>query len=725
MEFYLRQEVKIGDKAIRCSDSLGHSIAVGSFSKEVTLLQLVDSKLIVDKTFNFFDSDPMVIRFYSLDCLLVGLRNGAIVKMTSDGEIETIEHSVKETVSSIDSDGSLIYSGHWNDTFVVRSFENLSVLKTIGGHKYAVVLRCIGDGCIASSSQDGVLRIWDSNFEQVKETKAHTDIVRAIKLLDNILVTCSNDGAVRGWGRNLSLVFDKVTSSSFLFSVGCSTINSTNDKMLILTGGEERAFYVLEANHVNVVEKCRIPYPCTLWSIVHLSTGGLFVLGGDDGILRIFSEKKDGEIAPECQTAFLAGAEVGQMNSAQSAPIDLSKFPPKRNLNSLIGKKEGDVQVVVADTGKGEAYMWTSGKWEYVGEVQGGPTGSSYAGDSVFPAGEYDYIFDVENDSGGFYKLPYNKKDCPYTTADKFLTREQLPATFKEQIVGFIKKMAGDQQAQQNSNSLSNVLPSFPVTSLSLFEGFRADAFIQRTKQINDALSPGLPPAPKLSNREIAVLESLTKKVTDSRSLLIDTEIEILTTRLRTWRSSDQFIVIDLMRAVALLSDSPKVFSKSDGGLGAVSYAVCFLREGDDRVLCLLLRFLSNLSKHNYQALLVSKEIVLEALETKLPFTEKARGLTITFLANIFASIVGRQLDGELISCLKFLEEIIREETKLSDEELNFIGIIIGNCISEKFKNCVQFITNGNIAKIVLENNCQSNNHYSEVQNWVIRNKNN
>jgi len=53
-----------------------------------------------------------------------------------------------------------------------------------------------------------------------------------------------------------------------------------------------------------------------------------------------------------------------------------------------------------------EAYMWQNGKWDKIGDVitEGGGSGGApppkpkyYHGDQYFPAGTYDYLFDVDD----------------------------------------------------------------------------------------------------------------------------------------------------------------------------------------------------------------------------------------------------------------------------------------------------------------------------------------
>eukprot|EP00913_Durusdinium_trenchii_P017997 g16913.t1 len=66
------------------------------------------------------------------------------------------------------------------------------------------------------------------------------------------------------------------------------------------------------------------------------------------------------------------------------------------------------------DNGTVFAYMWNAGArcWDKVGEVMGAPKPAKvfYEGDSVFPSGEYDFVWDVDmGPSMGTKKLPFNR----------------------------------------------------------------------------------------------------------------------------------------------------------------------------------------------------------------------------------------------------------------------------------------------------------------------------
>lgn len=58
-----------------------------------------------------------------------------------------------------------------------------------------------------------------------------------------------------------------------------------------------------------------------------------------------------------------------------------------------------------------------------------------YPGDALFPAGEYDHVFDVELGDNIMRKLPFNNGANYLEAADKFIARENLSRVNIEQIV--------------------------------------------------------------------------------------------------------------------------------------------------------------------------------------------------------------------------------------------------------------------------------------------------
>lgn len=113
-------------------------------------------------------------------------------------------------------------------------------------------------------------------------------------------------------------------------------------------------------------------------------------------------------------------------------------------MRTMKGQKEGEIRVF-KNGNAAEAYCWKEGKWEKIGDVMNpsatiDAAGKHYEGDRMFPAGNYDHIFDVDLGDGVLRKLPFDNGSNPLEAADKFVLREGLHKAFCEQISAFIKQ---------------------------------------------------------------------------------------------------------------------------------------------------------------------------------------------------------------------------------------------------------------------------------------------
>ena len=105
------------------------------------------------------------------------------------------------------------------------------------------------------------------------------------------------------------------------------------------------------------------------------------------------------------------------------------------NLGQHKGKKDGEIKIFRNNTTP-LAYTWKTNHWELVGEVitqsQPKPAGKQYyPGDDYFPAGEYDHLFNVDDESGGPVKIiPFNNGANALVEAEKYCKREGLQKGF-------------------------------------------------------------------------------------------------------------------------------------------------------------------------------------------------------------------------------------------------------------------------------------------------------
>ena len=112
------------------------------------------------------------------------------------------------------------------------------------------------------------------------------------------------------------------------------------------------------------------------------------------------------------------------------------KIVPSVDKMRTMKGKEGEIKVF-KNGNTAEAYCWKDGKWEKIGDVMN-PTsgidanGKHYEGDRMFPAGQYDHIFDVDLGDGVLRKLPFDNGQNALEAADKFILREGLHKAYCE-----------------------------------------------------------------------------------------------------------------------------------------------------------------------------------------------------------------------------------------------------------------------------------------------------
>lgn len=135
--------------------------------------------------------------------------------------------------------------------------------------------------------------------------------------------------------------------------------------------------------------------------------------------------------------------------------------------------KEGEIKVF-NNQGTAEAYMFKEGKWEKIGDVLGTKENkNNYPGDRFFPAGQYDYVFDVELE-GGVSKLPFNRGDNALVAAEKFVSRENLHKLYIDDVTKFLRANTQpqnsfkqvDKKPQAHNKGYNNSGIKFPVVDI-------------------------------------------------------------------------------------------------------------------------------------------------------------------------------------------------------------------------------------------------------------------
>ena len=664
MSLFYRGELKISQKTIRCSSILNNTIAVGTFDKEVFLLTLNEEGLEIEAKFNFFEELIYSINWLSHENILIGCQKGFLYKIDRKGEPILINNSSVETICSIDSVEQYVATGHWNGVCMVRNSESLEPIKSLEGHTHAVCVKFIAENKLASGSQNGILRIWNlDNFSVLHSLKAHDDIIRQIFLFGSFLYSCSNDGRVNCYDEQLNLKHSRKDHDSFIFAL---SVFWFEDGLLTISGGESCEL-VLAGEQGEVA---RVPTKASIWSICYSADLSKIVVSCEDGVSRVFSiqNNKDSIDLHENYIRSLTDQNVNK--------IDLTKAPLVSEMNTILGQKEGQTKIF-NNSGKGEVFCWKEGRWEYVGEVVDQPKPQSkqqkmsYPGDSHFEAGDYDYVFTIETDSGVSSQLPYNIDQSAEEASFKFLSREGLSQALKPQIIDFIEKNAGKQK-----QVLPPSLKGFPIVDFHFHSGLNRTSLQNKLKELNNMIPESNTQAEKLSTSELIILDNILDKIESIKDSVESSEFQLISSKLINWKTESGIFVLDLLRQFVLHPDSPKLFLDNK----VLLYILSFFKYNNPKYTNLILKVMTNFSKHCISTLLFNFPLLSQMIDSpELHIDQKSAGLLVVLLSNVVAGSIQTTLSIDFGLIGKVLEKIDYGFIHTNELQTTALCVLTGN----------------------------------------------
>lgn len=337
-----------------------------------------------------------------------------------------IGHTANVCALTSSPTGNLV-SGSWDTTARVwRDFKELYVLK---GHTQSVwAVLCIDENQTLTASADRTIKLWNQHKE-MQRFHGHNDAVRGLVLVPDIgFASCSNDSEIRVWTLQGDLVYTLVGHTSFVYSL---SILPSGD---LVSSGEDRTVRVWKDGECSQT----IVHPAiSVWTVSTMPNGDI-VSGCSDGVVRVFSSVEE-RWAPADELKLYDDTIANQaLPSHQLGNVKKSDLAGPEAL-SQPGKKDGQV-IMVKNGNLVEAHKWDSNTrtWQRMGEVVDA-VGSGRK--QLHEGKEYDYVFDVDiKDGAPPLKLPYNANENPYQAAHRFLTRNDLPLTYIDEVAKFIEK---------------------------------------------------------------------------------------------------------------------------------------------------------------------------------------------------------------------------------------------------------------------------------------------
>ncbi|XP_020095852.1 phospholipase A-2-activating protein isoform X1 [Ananas comosus] len=597
-----------------------------------------------DRTVRFWAPDP-------------DKKNGYVLSKTLAGHSSFVGPLVWLPPSDRFPEGAIASGGM--DTLVLLSdLRTGQVVETMRGHQYQVTGLALDDnGDIISSSMDCTIRRWRKG-QAVEFWEAHQVAVQAvIKLPSGEFVTGSSDSTMKLWkGRTCLHTFvghaDTVRGLALLPGVGIlSASHDCSIKLWTLTGqilmemmGHTSLVYSVAAHSSGLVasgsEDCflkiwrdgvcvqSIEHPACVWDVKFLENGDV-VTACSDGAVRIWTSHGDRISDPHALEAYAVELSQYKNSRKKVGGLKLMDLPGLEALQ-VPGTINGQT-IVIREGDNGVAYSWNSQelKWEKIGEVVDGPgdTGNGQVSDGV----RYDYVFDVDiGDGEPIRKLPYNLSDNPYAVADKWLLKENLPLSYRQQVVEFILQNTGQRNSvpdpslrdpftgssayipgEPSFSTVSAPKPTFkhiPKKGMLLFDSAQFDGILKKISEFNTKLQSNMEQKPlSLSELELSRLAAIVQVLKDTShyhsSSFADADITLLFNLLKSWPLAMMFPVIDTLRMFILHPDGASLLLKhieSGNDVLMETFKKAMMSPVQPANILTIIRAVTNLFRHSF-----------------------------------------------------------------------------------------------------------------------------
>ncbi|CAO2813433.1 unnamed protein product [Amaranthus hypochondriacus] len=492
-------------------------------------------------------------------------------------------HSMQVTGIALDN-GDIVSSSL---DCTLKKWKNGKVVDSWEAHSSPVqaVIK-LPSGELATGSSDSTLKLWKGKT-CVHTFVGHSDTVRGLAVMSDLgVLSASHDGSVRLWALTGEVLMELVGHTSLVYSV------DSHVSGLVASASEDCSVKIWKDG----VMVQSIEHPGCVWDVKFLENGDL-VTGCSDGVVRIWTAFADRVADPVERESYLSLLSNYKLSRKTVGGLKLEELPGLDSLQ-VPGTTNGQTKIV-REGDNGVAYSWNMKeyKWDKIGEVVDGP------GDGlkrpVLDGKEYDHVFDVDiGDGEPIRKLPCNRSDNPYDTADKWLLKENLPLSYRQQIVDFILENTGqksfsfdpsfrDPYTGSNAyvpgeTSLKHAIsskPSFkhiPKKGFLIFDVAQFDGILKKLSEFNNTLLLNKDQA-QLSLTEVdtsrvnAVIKILKDTSYYHSSSFADVDIDLLLRILNSWPLSMIFPAIDILRMIILHPDgASKLLRHINGGNDAL-----------------------------------------------------------------------------------------------------------------------------------------------------------
>ncbi|XP_062021798.1 uncharacterized protein LOC133738300 [Rosa rugosa] len=486
-------------------------------------------------------------------------------------KVQTLKgHQLQVTGIAFDN-GDIVSSSVDN---TLKRWRNGQLVESWEAHKAAIqaVIK-LPSGELVTGSSDTTLKLWRGTT-CTHTFVGHTDTVRGLAMMSGLgVLSASHDGSIRLWALTGEVLMEMVGHTSIVYSV------DSHVSGLIVSSSED-CFAKIWKDGVCVQS---IEHPGCVWDAKFLENGDI-VTACSDGVVRIWTVNQD-KIADALELeSYFSQLTQHKISRKRVGGLKLEDLPGLEALQ-IPGTSDGQTKIV-REGDNGVAYAWNvrEQKWDKIGEVVDGPDDGMKR--PVLDGSEYDYVFDVDiGDGEPIRKLPYNRSDNPYDTADKWLLKENLPLSYREQVVAFILQNTGQKdftldptfrdpytgasayvpgQSSSKSGSAKPTFKHIPKKGMLVFDVAQFDGILKKITEFNsNLLSDQEKSNLSLNEVEVSRLGAIVKVLKDTShyhsSKFAEGDIALLMRLLKSWPVAMLFPVIDTLRMIVLHPDGARL----------------------------------------------------------------------------------------------------------------------------------------------------------------------
>lgn len=504
-----------------------------------------------------------------------------------NAEALLLGHSGNVCSLDVDPAGKFVVSGSWDAEariWPVGRWNSEIVLKGHEGSVWGVLV--YDSETIITACADQIIRVFHTSGKLLKKIKGSEGVVRALCRIPKghpsgaDFASTGNDGVLRFWTLSGQQIAAAHGHDNYVYSLATLPTGE------LVTSGEDRSVRIWKGTEC--VQTITLP-AISIWGVAVCAETGDIASGDSNNTVHVWSRDPERIAAADVVSAFKESVQASVIPQEAAAPnINKTDLPGPDFIKNKSGTKEGQVQMIHESNGDINAYQWSmgQGEWVKIGAVVSSATGG---GKKDYLGQEYDYVFDVDIEEGKPpLKLPFNVTQNPYDAATKFITDNELPGAYLDQVAEFIitntqgatletaqpgppdpwgsdsRYRPGDGGSSAPATaprSLPAPIPKIlPQTEyLSIIVG-RYDQMQKKIVELNSALVSSGEKEHSLNPTELSTLSNVIKHLSasgaTSTSQTIAGGLSVALKLSLDWPYADRLPGLDLLRLLAVAPDS-------------------------------------------------------------------------------------------------------------------------------------------------------------------------